>query len=259
MNKPYLNTTWVIAKSTYKEIIRDRLLYGILVIALLVTTSSFFMATISLEQNARVLQNIGLASIHVFTLFICVFVATTSMGKDVDRRTLYLLFSKPISRDQYILGKYTGLVMLLLTSLALLGGFFSLGALAIGQANFPVILINLGFSVLEISLLLSIAVLFAAFAAPLNATLYTLAIFIIGHSLLALKEFVSANSGAFAQGLVKTAYYLLPNLDKFDVRRPLLYQLHIPAESIIWSLVYWLFYTALALYLATQVMKKREV
>ena len=119
--------------------------------------------------------------------------------------------------------------------------------------------ISLGYSFLEISLLIALAILFVSFTAPLNATLYTIAIFIIGHSLLTLKEYMSKLDNQFVSKLVDVCYYILPNLEKFDVRRSLLYGIKIPAASIAWSLVYWLVYTGLALFLAVQVMKKREV
>lgn len=93
----------VIAKNTYREVIRERLLYGVWLAAALLTGASFFLATISLDQNTRVLQNTGLASIHILTVFIAVFVATNSMAHDVERRALYFLFPKPVSRPQYVL------------------------------------------------------------------------------------------------------------------------------------------------------------
>jgi ABC-type transport system involved in multi-copper enzyme maturation permease subunit len=260
MNQKSLLKIWLIAKSTYKEIIRDRLLYGILIIALLVVASSFFLSTISMGQDTRVLQDIGLAAIQLFTLFICAFVATNSINHDFENRALYLLLSKPITRSQYILGKWVGTILLLLTTLLILGGLFTIGVYFV-QHNLVVnSLINLGFAFLEISFLSAFAVLFASFTAPLNATLYTLAIFIIGHSLVTLKEYVVAmGMNTFVKDLVNVCYYLLPNLEKFDMRRSVLYGLHIPASTAAWSIVYWLIYTTFILFLAVQVMKNREV
>lgn len=255
----FLRGVWTIALLSFKEIIRDRLLYGVLLIALLVTGSSFFMANISLEQNARVLQNIGLASIHLFALFITVFVTTNSISKDFERRALYLLLAKPVSRSQYVLGKYLGMVLLLLATLLILGGLFGLGILAMDRHLLAGILINLGYSLLEITLLIAFAVLFACFTAPLNAALYTVALFIIGHSLDTLKLFVAKAGNPLLSGLTNLCYYLLPNLEKFDVRRAVLYNQPIHAEQVGWSLLYWLVYTAFALFLAVLVMNKREV
>ena len=254
-----MNVIWSIAKATYKEIIRERLLYGIFLIAALITGASFFLATISLDQNARVLQNTGLASIHILTLFICTFVSTISMNRDIERRALYFLFPKPVSRSQYVLGKYTGFVLFLGTTLLVLGGLFSLGVALINPHVLGAAFINLAYSFMELSLLLSVAVLFASFTAPLNSALYTLALYVIGHSQSALKEFVSELHNSFLNAVIHGTYYILPNLEKFDVRKSTLYQVAIPTQQVVWTVTYWLLLTAIVLYLAGLVNAKREL
>jgi hypothetical protein len=150
-------------------------------------------------------------------------------------------------------------VLLLLTTLAILGGLFMVGVYFINRAPVGDILINLPYSFLEVSLLIAVSVLFGLFTAPLNAALYTLAIFIIGHALVGLHEFVASMGSPVLQRISDFSYYLLPNLSKFDVRQALLYDVHIPASQVAWTLAYWVLYVGLALGLAIQVMKKREV
>jgi Cu-processing system permease protein len=249
---------WVIAKNTYLEIIRERLLYGVFLIAALVTAMSFFMSTISFDQNGRILHNIGLESIHLFTLFIAIFVTTNAIGKDLERRALYLLLPKPISRTQYALGKYLGLILMVLTSLAILGGIFILGLLFIDRSVILPALINLFYSFLEISLLVSLTQLFASFTAPLNASLYGIALFIVGHSLTTLRDFFSKSGPAFLGHLIDALYVLLPNLEKFDVRTATLYHIPLGASQVFWTIFYWLVYVCFALTLTSQVLKKRE-
>jgi Cu-processing system permease protein len=249
-----------IARSTYKEIVRDRLLYAILVVAVLVTASSFFLATISLDQSSRVLQNTGLASIHLFSVLICVFVAANSIAKDADRRVLYLLFPKPVSRSQYVLGKYLGMVFLAITTLAILGILFSIGTFVTDRSLIHSAVVSLCYSFLEVSFLSAVSILFASFASSLNAALYAVALFVIGHSLGTVRDFLAATQGSqFLRAAVNVVYYLLPNLQKFDVRTLLLYGLHIPAADVVWTLLYWAIYSGLVLFLAVQVTKLREV
>jgi len=250
---------WSIASATYREIIRERLLYGIFLIAALITGASFFLSTISFDQNVRVLQDIGLASIHVLTLFITVFVATNSLSRDVDRRALYFLFPKPVSRMHYVLGKYVGFILFMITTLVILGGLFSVGLAVIDTHVLLAAGINIMYSFLEISLLLALATLFASFTAPLNASLYTLAIYFVGHSQSSLRTFVAQLNNGFLNAVIKTVYYVLPNLEKFDVRKATLYQVPIPHSQVFWTLIYWALYLAIALYLAVLVTKKREL
>jgi Cu-processing system permease protein len=250
---------WSIALTTYKEIIRERLLYGVFLIAALITGASFFLATISLDQNARVLQNTGLASIHILTLFIVVFVSTNSLNRDVERRALYFLFPKPVSRTQYVLGKYVGFVLFLLTTLAVLGGLFSLGVALVNAHVLAAAWINLAYSFMELTLLTGLAVLFASFTAPLNAALYTLSLYVIGHSQTSLKDFVAELHNNFLNAIIHGVYYVLPNLEKFDIRKATLYQVPIPASQVLWTIGYWALYLGIVLYLASLVTKKREL
>jgi hypothetical protein len=119
--------------------------------------------------------------------------------------------------------------------------------------------IDLIYSFLEISFLLAFAILFATFTAPLNAALYTTALFIIGHSMTTLRDFVSRQGTSFVKALIDGCYYLLPNLEKFDVRRAILYGLYPSHTSVFLTLLYWLVYGGLALFLAVRVMQSREV
>jgi Cu-processing system permease protein len=257
--KRTLSPIWTIAKNTYRELIRERLLYGVFLAAALATAFSFFLSTVSLGQNARILQNLGLAIIHLFVLFILVFVTTNSVAKDLDRKTVYFLFPKPISRGQYVLGKYAGLLLLLVTTLAILGGVFIIGVIALKEISLvSAALINLGYSFIELSLLIALAQLFASFTAPLNASLYTLALYIIGHSFTSLREFVADAGNAAVLKLIELCYYVLPNLEKFDVRSATLYNLNLPTSQVVWSLFYGAIYIAFILFLTTLVTRKRE-
>jgi len=255
----FLRPVWLIAQNSYREFMRDKILYGILLIGALITASSFFLATVSLDQDTRIIQNIGLAAIHLCATVIAIFITTTSVAREIEGRALYILFPKPISRSQYVLGKYLGVLLLVLTTLALLGGFFTLALVFRDRSLLLNTLLSLIASFFEISLLVALAELFACFTAPLNATLYTAALFIIGHSLTLMRQYAARVSGPLVQHLLGLAYYLLPNLDKFAVRQPLLYGLAIPPAAIAFSLLYWLIYTGLVLYLAIQVMQRREV
>ncbi|HSI20554.1 MAG TPA: ABC transporter permease subunit [Verrucomicrobiae bacterium] len=248
---------WVIAKNTYRELIRERLLYGVFLIAALVTALSFFLSTVSLGQNARILHNIGLATIHLFTLFILIFVTTNSITKDLDKRTVYFLFPKPITRGQYVLGKYVGLIFLLLTTLVILGGLFLMGVFFTEKSLVLPAVTNLAFSFLEISLLIALAQLFASFTAPLNASLYSIALYIIGHSLTLLRDFL-AEQGSALVSVINACYYILPNLEKFDIRAATLYGIPLGSSQVMWTIGYWAVYTGLALFLTTQVIRKRE-
>lgn len=251
-----LQPIWVIAKNTYRELIRERLLYGVFLMAALVTALSFFMSTVSLGQDARVLHNLGLSTIHLFAVFIAIFVTTNTVSRDLDKRTVYFLFPKPVSRGQYVLGKFKGLMLLTLTTLGILGGLFWIGVSVTGHgAMTGALFTSLGYSFLEIAVLTALGQLFASFTAPLNSALYTIALFIIGHSITALRQIVES---PFLQKLISFLYYILPNLEKFDVRAATLYQIALSPAQVFWSIFYGIIYTAFLLFLTTLVVRNRE-
>ena len=248
----------VVAKNTYRELIRERLLYGILLAAALVCGASFLAATVSLGQDARILQNTGLSAITILTLFICIFVTTTSVRKDFEQHALYFLFPKPVSPYQYVLGKFLGMFLLMLSALIILGGLFTLGVSFVAPAILPAAGITLGFACLEISLLIAISLLFACFTAPLNSVLYTLALYVIGHNQSFIKLYANESGNPFLEKLINFSYYFLPNLEKFDYRAATLYSVDIPGASLAWAGVYWVIYLGIILYLAGLIMRKHE-
>lgn len=148
--------------------------------------------------------------------------------------------------------------MFLATTLIILGGLFSVGVAFLDSGVLVAALINICFSFLEVSLLLALATLFASFTAPLNASLYTLALFFIGHSQSSMKEYIGALGNSLLNGFVNVVYYILPNLEKFDVKKATLYNVAIPASQVGWSIFYWFIAVVVILFLATLIVRKQE-
>jgi ABC-type transport system involved in multi-copper enzyme maturation permease subunit len=260
MKPSFFTPIRTIGVATFLEQLRNRLLLAVLVLGALGTATSFFLASISFDQTARVVQNLGLAAIQLTAVLVCVVATTTSINHDAERRVWYLLFSKPVSRAQYVLGKYLGMVLLLLTVLLTLGAVFSIGILFVDKSLLGTTWVTLFFSLLETSLIIAIATLFGCFTAPLNGAFYTFALTIVGRSSAGVRDYLSGVEGAdVARRLSDVVYYVLPNLAKFDVRRSLLYGIEITPTQVATSVLYWAAYVALALWLAIVVMRKQEV
>ncbi len=261
LSSGYFTPIAAIARVSFFEQLRSKILLAVLLLGVLGTSSSFFFASISLDQSSRVIQNLGLAAIEVCVALVTIFAATSSISHDADNRVWYLLFSKPVSRAQYVLGKFGGMCLLLLAQILILGGVFSLGLLFVDRSLLGITWITLFFTFLQTSLVLALAILFGCFTAPLNASLYSLALMLVGRSVTGVKEFLATLPGdtQIAQRLTDVVYYVLPNLTKFDVRRILLYGLDLPVWQVVSSLAYWLVYVAIILWLAILVMRKQEV
>ena len=125
-----MNQVVAIAVNTFKETIRDRVLAVIVVFALLMIVGGIWLGSISLGQQGRMMQDFGLVAVTAFGLIVAVFVAAGLVHKEVEKRTVFVLFSKPVSRAAFITGKFIGLCGTMGLVLAGMGGFLFLGIVA---------------------------------------------------------------------------------------------------------------------------------
>src|SRR5213596_1510604 len=110
----------VIALNTFKENLRDKILYNLVFFGLLLIGSSILLSTLTMGEHAKIIQDIGLASINVFGVLIAIFVGIGLVSKEIDKRTIYSIIAKPISRSQFLLGKYCGLVLTLVVNVVIM-------------------------------------------------------------------------------------------------------------------------------------------
>jgi len=253
-----MNNIWVIAKNTFKETIRDKIMYGILGFALLFLMSTLFFASISLGEDIKVVKDLGLAGIYIFSIIIAIFLGSSLIYKEIEKRTLYIMLSKPVSTTQFIIGKYLGLLLSLLLNLVLMtaiylavvyyekGGFDTLALWAI--------LLNF----LEVSVFIALTVLFSTLTTPLASTIYSIIVLYIGHSLSLVRK-AAEKSPEIIRWLADGVYYLFPNLEKFNVRNFIVYSVHPTSAQIIYPLLYSVLLTAILLWLANLLLKKRDL
>src|SRR3982751_5851804 len=125
-----------IATNAFREAVRDRVLYNLILFVLLITLSAIFLGEITAGQEARVIVNLGLSSILVFGTFISIFVGVSLVWKEIDKRTVYSIFSKPVGRSEFIIGKYLGLCLTLLVNVAVMAIGVALALLYVGGQQF---------------------------------------------------------------------------------------------------------------------------
>lgn len=250
---------WVIAKNTLKLEIRDRILYGIIVFGLLYMVLQLFLADLVLKELPMV-KSFGLTGIYFFNAIVALFLGTTSFFKDVDRKVVYFVLSKPISRAQFLVGKFLGLCMVLLATTAILavaysalilyegGGFDALGLLAIAMQY------------LEMMLFLAFALFVSTFSSSLLSIVYTSGVFFLGHIVSSLLD--DANQlklGGFRYRLVEALYYVFPNLEKFDLRDMAVHAVAMPWTSFGLAAAYAAIYIILLLAAAAWIFNGKEI
>ncbi len=212
-----LNKIIIIARNTFREAVRDRVLYNLVVFVLLITASAIFLGELTAGQEARTIVNFGLSAMLVFGAFISIFVGVSLVSKEIERRTVYAIFSKPIGRGEFIIGKYLGLCLTLLVNVLIMGIGVSLAILYVGGGSLAVSIwgaISLIF--LELTILTAVAILFSSFSSPALSALLTFFVFIIGHFSSSLRDFAENLGSNSAKIFFNFLYYFLPNLSFYS-------------------------------------------
>jgi len=258
MNSIFLQNVFTIAKNTFKETVRNKILYGILAFALVYMLFTLFLGSISLGEDLHVIRSLGLAGIYVFSVIITVFLGSSLLYREIERKTLYFVLSKPVSHAHLILGKFFGLLASVAVSMAGMAVIY-LSLVAFEGGGFDSLaLLSILYQLFEMALLIALTIFFSTFSMPLISTLYAVLVIYIGHSLDLLMNAV-AKSGVFVQVLVKGIYYLLPNLAKFDIRNLVTYDTHIALSQVFFVIAYAVVYIVVLLSMAIFLFEQREL
>lgn len=251
-------TIWAIARNTFRETIRDRILYSLVAFAVVVIAASLLAGSVSLGQEVRVIQNFGLTAMLVFLLIITVFIGTQLVYREIERKTVYMLLSKPVSRDAFYLGKFVGLSLTIAAVTAIMGtAFIALVALKTHSVA-PIQVMAIVMMMLEAWLLTAVGMLFSAFTAPLSSAIYTLCLALIGHASTALLA-VALKGQPAIKYILEFIYYVFPNLEKFNLRNEVVFGAPIDWSFVGWGAGYAVVYTAALLLLGVAVIRKYEV
>ena len=231
----WLSATLAIAGNTWRDAIRSRVLYVLLFFAVLMIATSATLATLSYVERERILQDVSLAAIRFFGAAIAIFVGVGLVHREVDRRTIYTILSKPVDRSAFIAGKYFGLVATLFALVAVMSLCFVGASLAAGAPLNGGHAIALGLIAIELAVVVAFATLFSSFSTPFLAGCYSLGIYLVGHltrDLYALgKNAQSEGARAFTLWVKR----LFPDLEAFNRTIEAVHGLPIPGAEVAWS------------------------
>ena len=255
-----MNKIFAIALNTFRESIRDRVYYSLLIFAVLMLGFSMVLGNLTLGDPVKIVKDFGLGAISLFGTLIAIFVGIGLVYKEMEKKTIYLILSKPVGRGQFLLGKYLGLSITLIIEVVVMSlGLFLLLVLVYEQpapwSLFKAIL-PIWF---ELQLMLAVALLFSAWSSPFLSGLFTLSIFIIGHLTKDLLVLAGKSEDAAFQMLAKVLYYVFPNLENLNFKVQVVHGLPIPATDFILALSYAFFYTCAILTLAVVIFRSRDI
>jgi len=247
-----------IAFNTYREAVRSKILYSILFFGLFLIAFSAALGEFSFHQNERVIKDVGLFSLSIFGSVMAIFLGVSFVYKEIDRKSIYSILSKPVRRWHYFLGKFIGIMGTLYLQLFMM--FVVLCGLLkvwIGGVH-P----NVGLAFLlicvEVTVVCSIALLFSSFSTPYLSGFMTLGAFLIGKGGEMIQRFSAGRDEALVRFLLDIADRVAPSLYVFDVSTQVTYNLTIPSKFMYHAAAYGFLYAAIVVLLGIVIFSRRD-
>lgn len=247
-----------IALNAFRESLRDKILYNLLVFAGLLIGLSVLLADLSITEHHKIIADMGLAAINLTGAIIAIFVGISLVNKEIERKTVYTIVSRPISRSFFILGKYAGLALTLLVNIAIMFGVF---LVTLGLYHVPIGLslfqaIHLIF--VELLVMTAIAIFFSTFSSTTLSAILSLGLYIIGHLTADLKSLAEKSESGVTSWIMSALYYLFPNLEALNIKGQAAVGIPVDLGYLVLATLYGMFYAAVLIAGACLVFQRRD-
>ncbi|MGE0863050.1 MAG: ABC transporter permease [Vicinamibacterales bacterium] len=266
-----MRTIGLVAGAAFRESVRDRVPYTMVVFAVLMIAASYLISELTAGQDLKIIKDLGLAAMSVFGLAIAVFIGIGLVSKEVERKSVFGLLTKPVTRTQFILGKYLGLLTTLAVNLSVMTVAYYLVLLymdstatptmragwpapALDPRQLAAIVLTMG----ELALVTALALFFSTFSSPLLSAMLTLGLWVAGHFNADLRQFEQVVDQPAAAWLARSLYYVLPNLAPFNVRAEVVYGVPVSTAHVGFTLLYAAIYIAALLAAAVAIFRRRD-
>jgi ABC-type transport system involved in multi-copper enzyme maturation permease subunit len=247
-----------IGRNTFREAVRGKLFVAIGVFGLILMASSAIIGPLSLGEQARITQDLGLAGMSILGFMVAVLIGTGIVYTEVERRTIYTVVAKPVDRWQFILGKFAGLNATI--TVLVVGMSFILLAVAwieVGQFK-PQLLQAVLLTWVELMVLTSLSILMSVTCSPILGAIFTFLLYIIGHTSGDLRDLAQHFGSGSARTITDVAYHVLPNLEYFNIRAKVIHGVPIDTSYLVFACAYGLFYSVVFLAIAGAIFERKE-
>jgi ABC-type transport system involved in multi-copper enzyme maturation permease subunit len=250
-----------IASNTFREAVRDRVLYNLIAFALLLSGAAILVGQISIEIEKLVVVNLGLTAVSLFGVVIAIFIGIGLVSKEIEKRTLYTVLSRPVRRWEFIVGKFFGLAGTLVVNAFFMAiGVF--GALFYVAHKFQRsdgwVLVALYFIILQFLIICSLALLFSSFSSPLLSAVFAFSLFVIGTFWEDLRGFAAMATGV-TRWLATGVAYLVPNFSALNIIGSVAHGQPVSGQLILYNTAYALLYASMALCGAVLIFQRRNL
>ncbi len=266
-----MNAIRCVAMAVFRESVRDRVFYNLVLFAVLLVSASILLAQLTAGQDVKIIKDLGLATTSIFGLFIAIFVGINLVSKEVDRRSIYPLLAKPVRRSEFIAGKYAGLLLTLFVNICVMA--IALYAILFVLARTtppnivksweapaldPALLKAMLLIYVDLALVTAVALFFSSYSSPLLSAAFTLGVYVIGQFNRDLGRFDQIVSSPALAAVGKVFYYVLPDFARFDVKLAVVHGFPVPATFLLSSVAYAAAYIAALLLGAMTVFARRD-
>jgi ABC-type transport system involved in multi-copper enzyme maturation permease subunit len=246
-----------VAANTFRETVRERVLYNLVFFAILMTLSGLLLQQLSIRQDEKIIKDVGLASMELFGTLIAIFIGVGLVSKEIERRSLYPLLAKPVSRAEFFLGKFAGLAFTLLVNVGVMAAGLFLTLQLTGSRPDPLLLEAIYPIYLSLLLVVALAMLFSCVTSTAIAAVCTVGLVIGGRYSDVIRNMREVAPGA-PSWLVEALYYAIPNFRNFDFKDRVAYGDPVPAAALGLVTLYAAVYIALALVVGLWSFRSRD-
>lgn len=249
----------VIASNVFREVIRDRVLYLVGFYGITLILAQRLLPEIAASTEQKILPDLGLATMQVLGLLLTIFVGTGLVNKEIEKRTVFVLIAKPVSRSEFVIGKHLGLSGVLAVLVASMTALYA-GVLTLGRIDFNglALLCHSAFLWLQLSLMTAIAIGFGVFTSSLLAVLMSFAVYLMGALSRDLVTLGKVSKNPTIEQVTRYLYMVLPDLSRLDLKNQLNYNLIPGTDVLLANAGYGLLYIVLVLALASLIFERRE-
>jgi ABC-type transport system involved in multi-copper enzyme maturation permease subunit len=253
-----LTRIWTIARNTLREAVRNKVLYALLFFAILIIGAGVVLSALSYVESERILQDFGLASIRLFSVAIAIFVGVSLIHREVERRTVYTILSKPLSRAEFLLGKYVGLLLTIWMQMAIMVVAFVIVSLGTGAPLNAGHAVAFALTALELAVVVAVATLFSAFTTPLLASFFSVGIWTLGHLTRDLRDIGLSSDSESIREATAFLHNVLPDLESFNFSIEATHNLAFGPADVWLPLLYGVGYVAVLLVGSVAIFERRD-
>lgn len=253
-----LQSVYVIARNTFREVIRDRILYGLAVFGVMLVMFALALGQLSFSDHVRLTANFGFTAIHISSAILSIFIGSTLVSREIEKQTILTLLARPISRTQFILGKAMGLMGVILCvdlGLALILALILAGIDFEFSINFGVAMFGV---LIEALLLVSLTLFYGTFAKPFMTVVFSAASFLLGHWISSLDFFVEKSQSEGFRIVGGMLMRAVPNLEAFNWRSAPVYNLQVAPGEVLVALFYGLAWSLILLSATSIIFRRRD-